>query len=187
MTKLFILLFFFVMFSCDFIIPTSATNEQKKQAMHNTSFDKNVIDNIANYKKLKVFLETNLDTIIKFRYSKNTAVLSNKPDSTYLINNYCYDFFQNNSRYDISNVPKFLKKQLDTLFHSFGEKNIYSFEICKDKKISITAKRTEGENNLSIYHKLLWNIKIEEYDTHYNKYIPIDKDGVYEIQVIEHL
>lgn len=190
MTRLLVLLFLLTMISCDFMIPKPATEEQKKQTMNNALFDQSIISNLAKYNKLKAFLETHIDTIIKFRHSKNTATLvggQEQPDSNYLADDNCYNFFQGNVRYDISNVPDFLKQQLDTLFHSFGERNIKSFEVCKDKKISIKVRSEGGENGLYISHNLLWNTKIER-DHAYsdNKDTLIDKDCIYRIGMTEH-
>lgn len=192
MTRLLILLFIMTSASCDFdfMIPKPATNEQRKQAMDNAFFDKNVIGKLANYEKLKEFLEMNIDTIIKFRYSKNTATLvsgQGQPDSNYLADDDCYIFFQGNTRYDISNVPDFLKDQLDTIFRLFGEKDINSFEVCKNKKISIQVRSKGGENGLYISHNLLWNTKIErDYAYSDNKDTLIKKNCIYRIGMTEH-
>ena len=190
MTRLLILLFVLTITSCDFMIPKPATEEQQKQTMNNALFDQNIVSNLAKYKKLKSFLDTNIDTIIKFRHSKNTATLiggQGQPDSNYLSDDNCYNFFQGNARYDISNVPDFLKKQLDTIFHSFGDKQINSFEVCKDKKIAIQVRSEGGENGLYISHTLLWNTKIErDYVYSNNKDTLIDKDCIYRIGMTEH-
>ena len=190
MTRLLILLFVLAMTSCDFMIPKPATEEQKKQTMSNALFDKSIISNLTKYKKLKGFLEINIDTIIKFRHSKNTASLTRgqgQPDSNYLADDNCYNFFQGNDRYDISNVPDFLKNQLDTIFHSFGDKQIRSFGVCKDKKITIEVRSEGGKNGLYISHTLLWNTEIEKGNTCVdNKDTIIDKDCIYRIEMTEH-
>ena len=190
MTRLLILFFVLTITSCDFMMPKPPTEEQQKKTIDNALFDQRIISNLAKYKKLKAFLESNIDTIIKFRHSKNTATLiggQGKPDSNYLADDNCYNFFQGNARYDISNVPDFLKKQLDTMFHSFGEKGINSFEVCKDKKITIQVRSEGGENGLYISHNLLWNTKIEkDYAYSNNKDTLIDKDCIYRIGMSEH-
>lgn len=122
--------------------------------------NKNGIQDIAKYENLKNFLEKNIDTIIRFRYYKNLVTNSrgeDKPDSTYLSDDDCYSFFQGNDQYDITNVPNHLKKKLDSLFYSLSEKEITSFEVCKDRKITIELKCERFENGLALLHTLIWN------------------------------
>jgi hypothetical protein len=158
--------------------------------MTSAYFDQNIIKNLDKYESLKTFLENNIDTIIKFRYSKNTATLvrgQGQPDSNFLADDNCYNFFQGNSRYDITNVPDNLKKELGSLFHSFNEKEIQSFEICNDKKISIEVRSEGGENGLYISHNLFWNTKIErDYAYDDNKDTLINRNCIYRIGLTEH-
>jgi len=175
--------------SCSFGVPDFATAEQKRQAMQNASFDKGVIQNLDRYAYFKSFLEKNIDTIIKFRFNRNTATLirgQGQSDSNYLADDNCYNFFQGNPRYDISNVPDFLKNKLDSIFISFGDNNIRSFEVCKDNKIEIVIKSEWRGNGLSIFHSLLWNTKIErDYAYIDNKDTLIDKKCIYRIGLLE--
>ena len=188
MTKQIIFLFIALTFNA--CVPTPATEQQKKDKMKSAYFDQNIIKNIGKYENLKIFLENNIDTIIKFRYSKNTATLvrgKGQSDSNYLADDNCYNFFQGNSRYDIMNVPDNLKKELGSLFHSFNEKEIKSFEVCKDKKISIEVRSEGGENGLYISHNFLWNVNIErDYDYDDNKDTLINKNCIYRIGLTEH-
>lgn len=172
------------------LTPTPATDQQKKDKMNGACFDQNIIKNIDRYEGLKIFLEKNIDTIIKFRYSKNTATLirgQGQPDSNYLVDDNCYCFFQGNSSYDITNVPENLRKKLDSLFHSFNEKEIESFGVCKDMKISIKVRSEGGENGLYISHNLIWNTVIErDYAYDDNKDTLLDNKCIYRIGLTEH-
>lgn len=188
MKKLIVFLFtILVLHSC---LPTPATKQQKEDAMKSAYFDKNIIKNIGKYENLKIFLEDNIDTIIKFRYSKNTATIvkgQGQPDSNYLSDENCYIFFQGNSRYDITNVPDILKNELDCLFNSLSESEIRSFEVCKDKKISIDVRREGGDNGLYIYHNLIWNTKMErDHEYEDNKDTLINGNCIYRIGMSEH-
>ncbi len=171
-------------------VPTPPTEQQKKDKMESAYFDENIIRNIEKYESLKIFLEKNIDAIIKFRYNKNTETLvggQGKPDSNYLVDENCYTFFQGNNRYDITNVPDNLKKELDSLFHTFSEKDIKSFEVCKDRKISIKVRSEGGENGLYISHNLLWNTNVErDYTYDSNKDTLINRNCIYRIGLTVH-
>ena len=184
------LLFFFIVLTINSCVLTPATEQQKNDKMNSAYFDLNIIKNIDKYENLKMFLENNMDTIIKFRYSKNTATIvrgQGQSDSIYLADENCYNFFQGNSRNDITNVPDNLRKELDSLFNSFNEKDIKSFEICKDKKIRIEVRSEGGENGLYISHNLLWNTDIErDYSYEDNKDTLINRNCIYRIGLIEH-
>ena len=184
------IIFFFIVLTLNSCVPTPATEQQKKDKLKSAYFDQNIIKNIDKYESLKTFLENNIDTIIKFRYSKNTAILvrgQGQPDSNYLADDNCYNFFQGNSRYEITNVPDNLKKELDSLFISFHENDIKSFEVCKDKKISIEVRSIGGENGLYISHNLLWNTNIErDYAYDDNKDTLINRNCIYRIGLTEH-
>lgn len=184
------LIFLFIALTLTSCVTTPATEQQKKDKIKSAYFDQNIIKNIGKYENLKIFLENNIDTIIKFRYSKNTATLVRgqvQPDSSYLADDNCYNFFQGNSRYDILNVPDNLKKELDSLFHSFNEKDIKSFSVCKDKKISIEVRSKGDENGLYISHNLLWNTDIEKDNTFDDsKDTLINRNCIYRIGLTEH-
>jgi hypothetical protein len=178
--------FFFLILTLHSCVPTPATEQQKRAAMNNAHFDPNVIKNIDKYEILRAFLEQNIDTIIKFRYSKNVAVLvggEGHPDSNYLADDKCYV----NNRYDTAKVPDHLKIQLSGLFQSFDDKDIITYEICKDKRIRILVKVEEGENGLFISHDLLWNTIIER-DYYYkdNKDTLLNNKCIYRIGLTEH-
>jgi len=188
MTNQIILLF--IVLTLNACVPTPATEQQKKDIMSGAYFDQNIIKNIDKYENFKAFLESNIDTIINFRYSKNTATLvrgQGQSDSNYLANDNCYNFFQGNDRYDITNVPDNLKGELDSLFHSFNDKEIQSFGVCMDKKISIEVRSEGGENGLYISHNLLWNTNIErDYAYDDNKDTLINRNCIYRIGLTEH-
>jgi hypothetical protein len=165
------ILFVAILTSCTLFVPTPATEEQKKAAIDSSYFDKQIIGNLSSYENLKNFLLINLDTIIKFRYSKNSVTMvgqGGSTDSTYLQDDECYRFFEGNDRYDITNVPDFLKKKLEKTYTSIGKSNINSFTVCKDKKIIIEAKVSSGGEGLYISHELIWNSKVED-DYRYDK------------------
>jgi hypothetical protein len=103
-------------------------------------------------------------------------------DST-LTKDDCIYFFEGNDRYDINNIPNFLKSELSTIYSKIEE--VESFEICKDKKITIKNNRiNEG---LIISHLLIWNTKQEEdYEFVKNRDMILNKDVVYRIGLTEH-
>ncbi len=175
------IIFFLIVLITNSCIPTE---KQKKEMVENTHFDQNIIKNLHRYEKLKLFLENNIDSIIKFRYSLNTAVQNGKPDKIILLDQDCYSFFQGNYRYDISNVPNNIKKELDSLFHSFNEKEIQLFEVCKNRKITIHVKSDGGENGIYISHYLLWNEN--NYGYQYYKDTLIDRNCIYRIEMSQH-
>ena len=187
-TKLFNLTSLLLLASCDFMVPTPAIEEQKKRAMENAKFDQAIITGISKYDELKNFLLSYDDTIISFRDSKNYVIRvhgGGKTD-TVLEKQDCYNFFQGNSNYDITNVPGFLKPKLDSIYKEIGDNNIKSFEICKDKKIRIEIRSEGGENGLYISHNLLWNAKIEtDYAYSDNKDTLINGNCIYRIGMTE--
>lgn len=165
--------------------PSPITERAKKEVMSKAHFDKKGIQNIAKYENLKSFLEKNMDTIIRFRYHKNIGTYvrgEGKPDSTYLSDDDCYIFFQGNDDYDITNVPDHLKKELDSLYHSFNEKETPSFEVCKDRKISIEIKRERFENGLALLHTLIWNARSNN-DIEYTKDTVLSNKCMYRIRL----
>ncbi len=184
-----LLLLFIVLFliSC---IPTPATEQQKKDAMRNAKFDQSIIKHLSKYEHLKTFLENNCDAIIKYRYCRNKATLlrgKGQLDSNYLADDNCYNFFQGNNYFDITNVPDNLKVELDSLFHTFNSNEINSFRICKDKKITIEVRSEGGESGLYISHNLMWNTRIErDYTYSDNKDTLLNNMCIYRIGLIEH-
>ncbi len=171
-------------------LPNPATDQQKQDKMKSVHFDQNIIQDIDKYENLKTFLALNIDTIIEYRHSKNTATLirgQGLSDSTYLADDDCYNFFQGNDRYNIANVPDNLKSELDSLFHTFSNYEINSFGICKNKKISIEIRSEGGDNGLYISHTLLWNAKVErDYAYDDNKDTLINGNCIYRIGLTEH-
>jgi hypothetical protein len=184
------IIFLFMVLTLNACAPTPATEQQKKDKMTSAYFDQNIFKNIDKYENLKTFLENNIDTIIKFRYSKNTATLvrgQGQADSNYLADDNCYNFFQGNDRYDITNVPDNLKSELDSLFHTFNENELNSFGVCKDNKISIEIRSEGGDNGLYISHTLLWNTNMErDYAYDDNKDTLINGNCIYRIGLTEH-
>lgn len=164
--------------------PVPVTEKQMKAAMNKVDFDQRIISDLSRYEKLRAFLETHKDTIINYRYSKNKVLLrrpGNK-DSAYLSDDDCYVFFEGNDHVNISNVPRYLKKELHSLFHSFSEKEIQSFEVCKDNQVSIEVRSEDREERMHISHNLLWNTKIErdwQYDM--NKDTMLNNGCIYRI------
>jgi hypothetical protein len=92
------------------------------------------------------------------------------------------EFFQGHPGFDITNVPDFLKPKLDSIYNAIGDSNIKSFEVCKDKKITIEVRSEGGENGLYISHNLMWNTKIERnYAYSDNKDTLINGNCIYRI------
>jgi len=171
------------------MVPKPATEEQKKQVMEKVNFDQSIIASLSQYDKLKDFLLTYGDTIIAYRDSRNVVHVhggGGKVD-TVLERQDCYNFFQGNSNYDITNVPDFLKPRLDSIYRAIGDGNIKSFEVCKDKKVRIEVRSEGGENGLYRSHNLMWNTKKErDYAYSNNKDTLLNGNCVYRIGMTEH-
>ena len=179
----------FLLFSCDSMVPTQATEEQKKLAINKASFDPMIVSGISRYDDLKNFLLRYGDTIISYRNKRNyiIEVHGNGKMDTVLQKQDCYVFFQHNSHYDITNVPDFIKPKLDSIFRSIGENNINSFEVCKNKAVTIQIRSEDGENGLYISHSLMWNTPIErDYAYIENKDTSINENCIYRIGMTEH-
>ena len=162
--------------SCNFGSPDFATDEQRQETIQNASFDRVFLLNIDGYNYFKTFLEKHLDTIIQFRQRLNGE---NPHDN-------CCSFFQGNPRYDISNVPDFLKKDIDSIFHHVVADRIESFQLCKDREIKMTVRREGGENGLSISHVLIWNSKMEKDNAYIaNKDTLISENCIYRLGMTE--
>ena len=174
--------------ACDFGMPTFATEEQKKEVMKKAKFDGDIILNIPAYDELKDFLFKYSDTITSYRDSKNIVIEvggAGKTD-TLLHKSDCYNFFQGNINYDITNVPDFLKRRLGSIYNKLGDRFIKSFEICKKKKITIEVRSEGGRNGLYISHVLIWNGKIErDYAYIDNKDTAINGNCIYRIGMTE--
>ena len=184
------IIFFFlaalIITSC---VPKPATKEQKTAALQNSTFDKINIKKLPQYEELKNFLELNADTIISYRDTKNEVTLvrgQGLPDSTYLQKEDCYNFFQGNERFNITNVPDFLKEPLYKIFHSIGDSNIASFTVCKDKIINIEISSNGVGNRLFISHNFIWNSKSgKDYKYENNKDSLLNDNCIYRIGLIE--
>jgi hypothetical protein len=171
------------------MIPTPATEEQKKQAMDKAAFDLTVISDSSRYIALRDFLLFYGDTIISYRDNRNYVIVvhgGNQTD-TVLQKQDCYSYFQGNRNYDISNVPDILKQKLDSIYKVIGDNNIRSFEVCKDRKVQIHVRTDGGENGLFISHTLMWNSKLErDYAYSDNKDTVINGNCIYRIGMTEH-
>jgi hypothetical protein len=182
-------IFLFIVPILNACLPTPASEKQKKDKMKSAYFNPNIIMNIDKYESLKNFLENNIDTIIKFRYSKNIASLyrgNGQSDSNYLADDYCYSFIQGNNPDNIMNVPENLKRKLESSFYSLDEKDIFSYEVCKDKKISITISCEGDENGLYISHNLIWDKQRNMNYYKYHKDTLIKSNCIYRIEMFEY-
>lgn len=189
MTKFFFLCNILIVASCDFMVPKPATEEQRKQAMDKAVFDETIVSGINKFENLKNFLLFYSDTIIAYRDRRNYVIEvgSDGKTDTVLQKKGCYNFFQGNSNYDITNVPDFLKSKLDSIYNAIGDTNIKSFEVCKSKKIRMEIRSVRLENGLYISHNLLWNAKMEtDYAYSDNKDTLINGNCIYRIGMIEH-
>ena len=170
------------------MVPKPATDEQKKQLMKNVKFDQSIIANLSHYDNLKDFLLFYGDTIIAYRDSKNYVIQvygGGKMD-TVLEKQDCYNFFQGDPSL-ITNVPNFLKHNLDSIYRAIGDGNIKSFAVCKDKKVTIEVRSEGGENGLYTSHNLMWNTKIErDYAYSDNKDTLLNENWIYRIGMTEH-
>jgi hypothetical protein len=170
------------------MVPIPATEEQKKQAMDKAAFDQTIVSGIGKYSNLKNFLLSYGDTIIAYRDGRNYVIEvggGGKTD-TVLQKQDCYNYFQGNPGFDITNVPDFLKPKLDSIYKAIGD-NIKSFEVCKDKKIRIEVRSEGGDHDLYISHNLLWNAKMErDYAYEDNKDTLINGDCIYRIGMTEY-
>ena len=179
---------FLILISCDF---STDNKQQENDLLKKATFDKNIIENIAKYQNLEIFLKKNIDTLIKFRYNKNIASINKdgEIESSIKIDDDCYFFFQDGGGYnDISNVPDYLTRELDSLFHSFKTTEIQGYEVCKNNKIKIVLKNEERDKNgYFISHELLWNTKVgKDYEFENYKDTLIDKDCIYRIGLTKH-
>jgi hypothetical protein len=157
--------------------------------MEKSVFDQSIVSGINRYDTLKSFLLSYSDTIIAFRNRKNYVieVSDGGKTDTVLQEQDCYYYFQENSSFDITNVPDFLKTKLDSIYKAIGIDNIESFEVCKSKRIEIKVRSEGGENGLYISHNLLWNTKIDrDYAYIDNKDTLISGNCIYRIGMIEH-
>lgn len=189
MIKHFLVFGFLLLTACNFGVPKFATEEQKKQLMKNSKFDQSIILGISVYDELRDFLLKYADTIILYRDSKNFVIEvggNNDKDTVYQKSS-CYNFFQGNSNYDISNVPNFLKAKLGSIYKKIDHQFIKSFKVCRDKKISIEVRSESRKNGLYISHELIWNGK-EERDYVYidSKDTTINSNYIYRIGMTEH-
>ncbi|MCU0352946.1 MAG: hypothetical protein MUD08_04280 [Cytophagales bacterium] len=144
-----------ILYSC---IPTQPTEEEKQEALQKAVFDSKITEKLLAYERLKTFLENNAAAIIAYRDSKNVVQVVGT-DSTYLMSEDCYTFFQGNPSTDITNVPDSLKTQLTEIYNAIGKQNIESFTVCNDKRISIEAKQDKVQKRLHVVHALVWNTK----------------------------
>ncbi len=187
--KFFTLFSLFLHTSCNFLTPTPATEEEKKQAMDKAVFNQTIISDSSRYNALKNFLLSFGDTIISYRDNRNYVieVHGGGITDTVLQKQDCYNFFQSNSNYDITNVPDFLKPKLDSIYKLIGDNNIKSFQICKDRKINIEVRSEGGENGLYISHNLMWNTKTDrDYAYSDKKDTLINGTYIYRIGMTEH-
>lgn len=140
----------------------TVTQKEKKELFEKATYDIVVIKNLSIYNQLKDILVENADTIIKYRNSKNNVLFvgsKGKKDSMAYVNEDCWDFFDGNDRYDITNVPPFIYAQLRAVWNQLGKDGISSFRICKDKGLEIVVRNIANFNinELEVAHVLRWN------------------------------
>jgi len=190
MTKLFVFLLSVLVFNACDMTQEPATEEQKKNALKNAVFNKDVISNLKRYEDLKVFLEEYKDTIIKYKNTKNKVTFirgGGLPDSIYFQHRHCYTLQKSSQVDDIEIVPAFLKQQLSKIWNSIGDSNLQDCYICYGKNVGfiLGVKGTRGINGLCIDHDLIWGSDPSLYRYDYYKDSVISKNWVYRIGVLQ--
>jgi hypothetical protein len=147
--------------------PYQPTKEEKEEVFKAATYDNKIIDGFPKYDSLAQILLANLDTIIKYKNSKNlVGFVTRHGDSIALKEETCYEFFDGNPNYNIKTFPQFLFSKVDSLWTLMGKPTI---KICNEKRpatISITINCDERKNNVVECHRLYWGLTdFDNYDS----------------------
>ena len=130
--------------------------KDKKIAFHSSDaqYKKEVLENVANYTKLKNFIITNMDTIYAYNEQKRLKV--NPRNSDHLDHFAFFDYGPGNKIID--QVPSYLYPQLKKIYTAFNKNNFSAVHFYRDSSvsISITDPSEYDSNNVGINHSLDW-------------------------------
>ncbi len=162
-----------ILFSCD----DKPSQKELKNLFNQTSYDTSIIQKLYLYDSIKNIIVKNIDTIFKFRNSRNIVTYTDeKGKTTQRIENSDFYTFDkdyghatrlsygtgpNNQKLiadvNLENMPTFLFARIDRLFNILGEKNIKGFDLWTDSSIEISIKGFYDEKiNADVYHTLIW-------------------------------
>ncbi len=155
------------------------TLDQKdlKALLDQAQFDKQVIADLPQYEKIRNITFSNLDTIFKYRDSRNIVDVygNNNKVVKKQENEYSYEFFRNQTKKGIlqkdtslKSMPSNIYPSIDKIFNTLGKDKIEGFELLKgstygeatkitDATISITLKVSyDRKTSSQIIHNLTW-------------------------------
>jgi hypothetical protein len=130
-----------------------------------TSFDREIIQNLPLYNSIKDIAVTNLDTIFKFSNSRHIVDVSDengkieRRQEDQSSCNFSYDF-KKHSFFDFSSdhaLPSNIEKLLSVCFDKLGAQNIGGFSLYLDSAVEIAVKGIEDKkSHAEGSHSLIW-------------------------------
>jgi hypothetical protein len=173
----------FSLLSCSEI--EKATEEQLERAIATHPYDSTYIDDVSRYYQIKNFIESNIDTLMKYRDSKHKVISIGKNTvDTLIVPQDCHCFAKNTS-HDLKSAPPLLQNSLKWQWEQIGMMNRISF--CKDGEISIVVNSELIQDGVYAIHKLIWHETINPNHRRYTKEksIKINENWTYRIGLIE--
>ena len=146
-----------------------------RQVFDETKYDEDVIKNLPLYDSLKNIIIVHIDTIFKFRNSRNFVFTSNAngDTATVLKEANSYDFYSDYGQatalsygtgpkdqklidvVGLKNMPSFIYPSVEKLFKKIGKDKIQGFTLWTDSTIEISI-RGFRKDQIEVGHTLTW-------------------------------
>jgi hypothetical protein len=145
-----------------------------RQVFSETKYDEDIIESLPLYDSLKSIIISNIDTIFKYRNSRNFVFHSNGKDTaTVQEDANSYQFYYNYGEatalsygtgandqklidgVSVENMPAFIYPSINTIFRKLGKRKIRGFTLWKDSTIEISVKAFR-QDNIEVGHTLTW-------------------------------
>lgn len=190
-TKLFLLL---LLVSCDYG-PYIASDKEKLEVFNKTNYDKKVISAFPAYDALAKTILLNIDTLMAYRNANNWVIkVSHEKDGEIVEqrvpeHNDCFEYRTYNDSNEVTPVPPFLRRRIDSLWENIGKP---SFQLCSPQKLrpvtlTITVDYVKREHNVLECHSLYWRLQDSSFadSFSYLKDTALSSECIYRVSVAE--
>ena len=159
--------------------------------------DTGVINGFPYYDSLKRILVANVDTIFKFRNSRNLVFhsYSNGDTATIQEDEDSYQFYYNYpeksegqqfiKEVSLENMPEHLFPSVEAIFKKLKHDRIKGFDLRNDGTLWIFLK-TYSKDDIEVYHTLIWTTIKTTYAGDFHKDTSIAPNWIYKIEVSEY-
>ena len=151
-------------------------------------YKKEVLENVANYTKLKNFIIANMDTIYTYNEKHSFVITLHEDGTADTVKDHLdhFAFFDYGTRNMIKDqVPPYLYPELKNIYTAFNKDNFYAVHFYKDSSISISITNPSefDSNNTGIIHSLDWKKKVayEKGGTSFSRDTTLANGWIYEV------